>query len=506
MGLRNFGYIGLLLTTLVSSFACSPDNPVDLRGKSLLRSPLAEAPTVLAQAEAGTLGRGEQDRLVRIERQLPGFGGLYIANGAVRVYMKADTIPLSRVSAVLAGVYSNHPMAGVRAAMANVGTAKVIKARYSLSEIIAIQRRIATSIPGWTGVGTNIMENKVVVGFADSAALASGLQAMESTGIPLDALTPIILGVARPASYFTDNLRPVRDGLMITLSNDTYDRHYQQWNSKCNCYLNVWTGVWCSVGFNVHNAAGGDYFMTAAHCENGWRGQNGISGDTVFQSSRGGADGSIGRVGQITLNLAWGYDSECPPDGLGGYYNFCVAADVALGRYTTTTGSRTMPTSMYGGVNGYPGTNQINSFYPITRVLAPEYVDSVMRHQVAKDGGATYTTSGPFVSDMIDIREDHICFGFTGVSGCYAYKSLYLWNQTLVQADVAGGDSGGAVFTGDPGTGAPYAALGIVQGVSGRDPNLLPEQRCSTCRLIFSRWDFIEQWFNMGQLNPATNQ
>jgi hypothetical protein len=128
-----------------------------------------------------------------------------------------------------------------------------------------------------------------------------------------------------------------------------------------------------------------------------------------------------------------------------------------------------------------------------------------MRHQVAKDGSATYTTSGPFVSDMIDVKEDNFCFGFTS-SGCYAYTSLYLWNQTIVQADVAGGDSGGAVFTGDPGTGAPYAALGIVQGVIGRNPNLLPPYPCPSCRFIFSRWDRIEQWFNLGQLNPATNQ
>src|SRR5207253_1788796 len=79
-------------------------------------------------------------------------------------------------------------------------------------------------------------------------------------------------------------------------------------------------------------------------------------------------------------------------------------------RGTPKIAIRTIATSQYGGINGNAGSNQINSFYPITRVLTPEYVDSVMRHQVAKDGSATYTTSGPFVSDMIDIREDHICF------------------------------------------------------------------------------------------------
>jgi hypothetical protein len=107
---------------------------------------------------------------------------------------------------------------------------------------------------------------------------------------------------------------------------------------------------------------------------------------------------------------------------------------------------------------------------------------------------------------MMDIHEDYACFGFTYASGCYDHKNLYLWNQAVAQADVMGGDSGGAVFTGDPNNGAPYAALGIVQGESGRPDGLLPNQRCSTCKFIFTRWDFIEPWLGLGPLNPATNQ
>jgi hypothetical protein len=502
MRIPQVGFTGVLLTTLLAPLACSPDNPVGLRRGLPLKSALLEAPNIVAQAEAGTLGRGEQDLLVRFERQLPGFGGLYIANGAVRVYMKEDTIPLARVRAVLSNVYSGHPTPGVRAAMANVGTATVIKARYALSELIAIQRRVAGSIPGWTGVGTNIMDNKVVVGFPDSAGVASGLRAMGSAGIPADALTLIIMPPAEPTSNFDDNVRPARDGLLIVLSNDTYDPHGYVW--KGSYYVNVYYGVLCSIGFNVH-ASSGDYFMTAAHCENSWRAQNGISGDTVWQSSRGGLDGSIGRIGQITVNPAWGYGSECPPNGQGGYYDYCVAADVALGQYTTTYGERKIAISQYGGVNGLPGTDHINNWYPITRVLTPEYVDSVMRHEVGKSAGITFTTSGPWVSDMMDVRLDNTVCWPVNHYGCFYHVSLYLWNQAIALADVAGGDSGGAVFTGDPGSGAPYAALGIVVAQSGRPDGLLPSQSCPNCRFIFSRWDFIEPWLGLGKLNPATS-
>jgi hypothetical protein len=106
---------------------------------------------------------------------------------------------------------------------------------------------------------------------------------------------------------------------------------------------------------------------------------------------------------------------------------------------------------------------------------------------------------------MMDVREDNTVCWPVNHYGCFYHVSLYLWNQAVAQADVAGGDSGGAVFTGDPGTGAPYAALGIVVAESGRPDGLLPGWSCPNCRFIFSRWDFIEPWLGLGTLNPATS-
>jgi hypothetical protein len=125
------------------SVACSPDAgppptaPRDLRVPAFT-SALIEAPAILAKAESGTLGRGEEDLLVRFERLLPGFGGLYIAaDGSVRVYMKPSSLPTTRVQSVLSAVYASHPNLAVRQAMSNVGAATVVPGAYSLSELIA---------------------------------------------------------------------------------------------------------------------------------------------------------------------------------------------------------------------------------------------------------------------------------------------------------------------------------------------------------------------------------
>jgi hypothetical protein len=495
-------YAVLSCASLFLVVACSPD---DLIGPGLhapLKSALLQAPGILSRAENGTLGRGEQDRLVRLERQLPGFGGLYLDNGNVKVYMKATDLPLSALRGILAQTYSAHPNARIREVMAGANSATVIQGSYSLSELIAIQNRVESAIPGWTGVGTNIMENKVVISFKDSAAMESGLAAMEAAGIPTAAVTadvsPPLRGVS---SYFTDYVRPIRDGLLMFMSNDTYRPHTIV--KKDGIWIPYYYGAWCSIGFNVTTSFG-DYFMTAGHCANSWRGQNGMVGDTVFQSDRGAPPYVDGFVGTIVWNIPWIESPACPIN-LDTFkpFDFCTNADVAFGQYTpdrlSTYGDRRIATSYTAGINGYPGSNQINNFYPITAELSPEYVDKTMRHQVAKSGGTTFTTSGPFITDMGDYQGT-VCWA-TSAFTCIERPMLWM-NQAKIQADVAEGDSGGAVFTGFPNNGAPYAAMGIVS--AARIPlGQLPENRCISCFFIFSRWDQIELRYH-ASFSPRT--
>jgi hypothetical protein len=499
----------LSCAALLAVVACSPDSPLRPRFATPLQSALLEGPTVLAQAEAGTLGRGEQDFLVRFERRLPGFGGLYVSSGAVRVCMKPGTIPLAAVRNVLSTAYSVHPNPRVREAMANVSMATVIRCQYSLSELIAIQRRIESSISGWNGAGTNIMANRVVVAFPDSNSLVRGLSEMADAGIPAGALTSIVMPPFHTASTFLSSVRPTRAGVQIVVANETYDPHDSVF--KSGLWLPRYHGLLCTLGFNVHASSGADYFLTAGHCENTYRGVNGTTGDTIFQPSRSGSAGSLaGMVGTIVINPAWNEGVACPlhenrPPDPPSHFDFCTIADVALGQYTSgITGEQKVGVSVTSGVNGNPGSYQINNWYPITGVLSPEYVDSTMHHQVHKSGAATFTTTGPFVADMMDIAGS-TCWPLNWYQGCPTTKSILFQNSTVIKASNSGGDSGAPVFTGYPGQGAPYAALGIL--VAGSVPaGQLPEQPCPTCLYAFSRWDNIQLWLNVGTLSPATNR
>jgi hypothetical protein len=486
------------LAALLSALACSADDPVGPQFRPTLKNVLIDPSRVLSAAEAGTLGRGEQDFLVRIERQLPGFGGLYLSNGAVRVYMKTTAVPLEVVRDVLAKTYSTHPNAHVREVMANVGSATIIPCQFALSELIALQNQIETSLSGWNGVGTNIMANKVVVAFPDSGAMTSGLIAIEALGISAQALTPIVMPPVRATSDFYGTVRPMRAGPAMVLLNDTYEPH--GWKCTSYCYP-IDYGSYCTIGFNVNAGNSGNYFMTASHCANSWRGQNGAVGDSIFQLNRT----LGGLLGLIVWNVYWTTGLDCPVSnvGTGEHYSFCTTADVALAQYIAGVGfERKVGTSQYGGTNGYPATNHINNRYPINSVLAPEYVDSIMHHQVHKSGGYTYTTTGSFVADMIDVSGT-VCWGGTHYNPCTTL-SMFWRNHTLISSDVADGDSGSPVFTGTAlNNGGPYAALGIL--VAGAVPiGQRPGDPCPSCQYAFSRWDQIEPRLQLGTLNPQT--
>jgi hypothetical protein len=406
------------------------------------------------------------------------------------------------VRATLSAAFSAHPNPSARAALAKVAYATVLPAQYTLSELIAIQQRVASSIPGWTMAGTSIITNKVVVGFPDSAALSAALAELTRAGIPPAALTTMITPpVSATATYFESMVRPTRAGLVLSLQNNTYEPYDMV--QKDGMWVPLYYGYTCSLGFNVQATGGTNYFMTAGHCANTWRGQNGVTGDTVFQPSRmNNFPASL--MGTITVNRPWTAFPNCPTTD-GFVYDFCTTSDVALGQYIPiSSGERKVATSTTGGVNGYPGSSQINGYYSINAVLSPEYVNQSMHHELAKSGGVSYTTSGPFVSEMADVRYIISCWPQSFKWGCgQPAKLILLQNHGVFRAKISGGDSGGPVFTGNPGQGAPYAAVGIV--VAGKIPNgTTPQQRCQTCEVVFSRWDMIQPRINLGVLRPET--
>lgn len=478
-----------LVVSLV--LGCSPDEPTrPSAAPKTVRSALLEAPNVLLQAEAGTLGRGEQDFLVRFERRLPGFGGLFIRRGQVNVYLKGSSVSESAVRSALVTAYRAHPNPLVRQALAGVSQAKILPATYTLSELIAIEQRIGSTsgLPkGFNGAGVAIQDNRVRVTFADSTALLRAASTLEANGIPPNALSLAVTGPAHLEATWGDAWRPTGGGIEIAISNDT--RVPGIWhNGQYFIYYDVG-----SLGYNVQTSSGVNYFLTASHIANMFSATNGVLGDTIFQPQVG-ARSYYPPVGTITVNPAWNTGAACPINPqTRTNFDFCTTADAMLGTYLPGVSfARKVGTSVKGGINGSAGSSAVNGFYNVTGIFSPEYVDDTLHQGTNRSGRTTGTVSGEITTQMgfVDLN---ICWPSTNF--CPSKKWLRLQNVTEVHAASGRGDSGGPVFSA-----SPYHALGIdVAGEGAGDP-------CtgSNCYYLFARWDQIEPRLGLGPLNPKT--
>ncbi|MBC7788360.1 MAG: hypothetical protein H7Z74_00325 [Anaerolineae bacterium] len=497
------------VSILLAAVGCNADAPPSgpQQPRMTVTSALKGAPSLILAAQNGTLGRGEQDRLVALEARLPGFGGFYIANGEVRVHMKGSGHSTAHIQRTLHSVFSQHENPRVREVLVRMNSATVLRAAYTLAELVAIENRIAASpihLPGWTGAGINITRNRIVVMFKDDAALSHGLSLMESIGVPVAALHPVVMPQMELAGTWSDAYMPTRGGIKIKILNN--GRWPGYWATDYFTGKQFWKDGFyfdCSLGFNVKNPAGTTFLLTAGHCPNQFAGVNGAVGDSIFQPHR--VLPTIppigGEVATFINNPPYDEAPSCPIENpnTGKRYDFCTDADVALGQYLPgMTGERKIGVSTTGGVNGNTGTNQINNWYVINAVLTPEYVDSTMLHHAAKSGFSSGTTSGEILTSSGPIPST-ICMN--PMQNPCVRKTIMLLRQATGKFIMRGGDSGAPVFTGNPGNGAPYAAIGIA--TAGTPVTGIP---CTLCQTAFSRWDMIEQrlGYGAGTLRPQT--
>ena len=136
---------------LVAALACNTDSnqPVapTLRASSKpLENVLSKAPAIVQAAVAGRGHRGEQEEMLRLEAKIPGFGGFFRDSaGKVVVVMKTGkVVSPTAVRVALSQAYSTRTEPAVREAMAGASEGRTADGEFSLSELIAIENRIAT--------------------------------------------------------------------------------------------------------------------------------------------------------------------------------------------------------------------------------------------------------------------------------------------------------------------------------------------------------------------------
>lgn len=428
------------------------------------------------------LRRG-QDDMLRIEAVVPGFAGYYVDENERVVLLRRRQSQVSddQLRQLVYAQYASSASDVVRATMASAASANVVDAAYSLSELIAWERRVLENwkkVPKFTGTGVLTRANKVTVTVEDAAYLTSAGAAIQLLGVPAAALNFEVSGpVTTTIVRWNDRVRPTRAGIQLSIIGNP------AW--PYNAYV-------FSHGFNVRldNAPGQPTrFLTVGHGYNQYWGVNGKTGVVVYQATE--FDGSMGNP---TTNPPW----EVGPQCLGA--DFCTDNDTALGTFFSgVSGDRRVGTSVNEGLNGNPGTQEINGWYPINGVLEPDQVLS-NPWGIHKSGRTSGTTTGIQAETAFNSIAT-VGWGAPGVT-----RTVFFGNFARARSVGWGlGDSGAPVFARTQACGA-YCAVGIhSQGQGTWSPQTSLCTAGVNCAILYTALSTATLRLGQGPLNPRTN-
>jgi hypothetical protein len=132
------------------------------------------------------------DLLVRVEQQVPGFGGMFVdREGRLAVYL-LDTSQLGAARAAIEAVFGmdSVPAAGVRA----------MQGQYVVSQL-KVWSQMATAIlelPGVTNVDLDEARNRVAIGIEHKSKTGAVERALSAIAIPRHAVTIQVTEKIRP--------------------------------------------------------------------------------------------------------------------------------------------------------------------------------------------------------------------------------------------------------------------------------------------------------------------
>jgi hypothetical protein len=135
------------------------------------------------------------DLLVRVEEQVPGFGGMFVdREGRLVVYLR-DTSQLAAARSAIVAVFGAErvPAAGVRA----------VEGRYAVSQLRMWSRRAAAvlGLRGVTFVDLDEANNRVAIGVEDAATTKAVERALSSIRVPRAAVAIEVTGPIRPVAH-----------------------------------------------------------------------------------------------------------------------------------------------------------------------------------------------------------------------------------------------------------------------------------------------------------------
>lgn len=392
-------YFVSMCTALAVLAACAESPSSVLVGSSdQVRIAGARASQLLEQR--GRYPRGIEDDFLRLEADLPGFGGLYLDKNqdvvAVTTGAESDVRVRERVLEFVRS--SSNRFAKPDGSLPAV---LVKRGDYSSSQLLDHLFKVRSQLRVEDDVvylDADEEKNRLRIGIGPKGSLARAYGLAQRAGI--DTATLHIEQV--PGYPQTSQLFTLRDRWRATFAGIQTTRL---------------GGGECSMGFHV-TAGSSYYFLTASHCTGNY---SGVTGTIFYQPTVS----SSNQVGVESVNPAWS-TSGCLPG-----VTYCRLSDAALIQFSSSSlSSKGVGESSSIGSGNSSGNINFGAAYAVA-----SQGDALSGTIVNRTGRTSGTTTGPIVGTCVDAGL---------IWNGSAYVEIFCGSE--VTATAQGGDSGGPVY------------------------------------------------------------
>ncbi len=454
--------IKLLTVTLLCggiATACSdvPDSPTAPPANHSINPRVGALRTVAPSGAPHFAPNTASDQLAK---DVPGFGGAFVADGVLNVYLTPDA-NTAQGQATARSAVSSLFAAGHRPEM----PIKFLSAKYSFTQLRTWENALKNYFQR-LGVRTAQVDeraNGFKISLSSSAAEQALRAQLAALGIPTEIVVSKVGGPVVPLTDLNWQVRPAGGGLRI----------HALFNYQGSAY-----NYGCTYGFNaqIDDGSGTRYMVTNSHCVQPDGTLGGFDGAQVAQPD---SDTSM-LIGIVTAN----------PPAQGGIVG-CAAGDVCResDAVLVQANEASFPVSAWdiGGIarTTYRGTGPnssgsttINGRITISNASTVFFAGDVLE----KIGATTGWTAGTVTGTCV--------YGATPIPGTTARNGRMC--NGVVAAGSNHGDSGSPVFWQD--TNGKYHLMGILWGGTNIDGGHNSDE------FYFSRWQNIKD-----DLSPYNN-
>ncbi|MBI1731071.1 hypothetical protein HYR53_10730 [Candidatus Acetothermia bacterium] len=317
------------------------------------------------QSQSAQGGLSADDLMGQIATQVPGFGGMYLENGSLEIYLQ-DLSTKDAVVKVISQVFGETRIPG--------SSVHVHQASYKFSSLKTWQISMRSLFKLGNVVFTDVDEtkNRITVGLASLSSAQDVLNELNAIGVPADAVQILATDVFKPMATLRSQIRPLIGGIQINFP-----------------------GYLCTYGFTAirANVVG---FLTNSHCT---AKMGGVQSTSYWQPLQ--AEDTY--IGQETVDPQ-ATSSRCPSYLTG---RICRYSDSAFIRITGVTPAQ----GVIGRTTGSGSITLSTSKFRVvaeSAALVGDLVTKIGRTTGMSQGRVSYTCVdvGVYGTNLVDLCQD----------------------------------------------------------------------------------------------------